>query len=593
MPHPELEPREPMNTNYSTTPAGVGKAPSSAPNNLKYVFDLAKSVLFDVEVYPPGRWCCGFQSADGRYTCVDGDKALLATVLDKIHRAGRTLIGYNSGGYDLPVLRAILAGLDPLPISQACVGHTGRGLPLELRDIAITWPTIKADHVDLAARTMDSGRFPALKKIAANLGVRHLQELPFEPDQELTDAEWQEVLLYNRKDLEATATALDHFAPELTAIAALSQRYNLDLRSVHQAGIASQILCSAYRDRYRCKPVQALPGEVRYTPPSAVRRPQNPIAAAWFDRVTTEAFPLVVPKGGEYPKPVVPEPSAPIAIGGSKLNVGAGGTHSADRPALHRTTDASVIYETDVASFYPALMARFGFFPRALGDVGLEEYREILAKRLAIKEQAAAATDPAEAKRLKVQADGLKIVLNSTFGQFGNPYRSNPLYDPEALLAVTLTGQLLLLDLVERLDRAGAEILSVNTDGLYFRVRRDSDAWRGALSDWQEDTGMVLETTEVRDLLVEATNHYCVRYQGGKTKRRGTLGGDVSWKNVPNSLIVADAVVAALLDGVLPEHSVRRCVDPTKFLSITRRDSGKVGVLVNDATGEETPLPRL
>ena len=60
MPHPELKHREPMNTNYSTTPAGDGKAPSSAPNNLKYVFDPAKSVIFDVEVYPPGRWCCGF-----------------------------------------------------------------------------------------------------------------------------------------------------------------------------------------------------------------------------------------------------------------------------------------------------------------------------------------------------------------------------------------------------------------------------------------------------------------------------------------------------------------------------------------------------
>src|SRR5512135_2442027 len=99
MPHPELEPREPMNTNYSTTPAGVGKAPSSAPNNLKYVFDLAKSALFDVEVYPPGRWCCGFLAPDGKHWCVDGDRDLLAEILDKIAIGGRTLVGYNSAGY--------------------------------------------------------------------------------------------------------------------------------------------------------------------------------------------------------------------------------------------------------------------------------------------------------------------------------------------------------------------------------------------------------------------------------------------------------------------------------------------------------------
>ena len=116
------------------------------------------------------------------------------------------------------------------------------------------------------------------------------------------------------------------------------------------------------------------------------------------------------------------------------------------------------------------MMARFDIFPRALGDAGLREYREILAERLAIKAKVAAATDPEEAKRLKAQADGLKIVLNSVFGQFGNPYST--LCDPEAFLAVTLSGQLLLLDLIERLDMAGAEILSVNTDGLYFKVRR-------------------------------------------------------------------------------------------------------------------------
>ncbi|HMB02346.1 MAG TPA: hypothetical protein VKP69_01235, partial [Isosphaeraceae bacterium] len=182
-------------------------------------------------------------------------------------------------------------------------------------------------------------------------------------------------------------------------------------------------------------------------------------------------------------------------------------------------------------------------------------------------------------------------MLNSSFGQLGNPYST--LYDPGSFLAVTLSGQLLLIDLVERLVEIGVEVLSVNTDGLYFKVQRDDDGWCGVLSDWQEDSGMVLETSPVEALLIEATNNYCVRYQGGCVKRRGTLGGDISWRNVPNATIVADAVVAALLHGVLPESTVRRCTDITKFVSITRRDRAKVGYLVNDATGTETGLPRL
>ena len=69
------------------------------------------------------------------------------------------------------------------------------------------------------------------------------------------------------------------------------------------------------------------------------------------------------------------------------------------------------------ASFYPSMMSQFGIFPCSLGDAGLEEFREILAERLEIKERSAAESNPAISKRLKIQADGLKIVLNSTFGQ--------------------------------------------------------------------------------------------------------------------------------------------------------------------------------
>ena len=271
--------------------------------------------------------------------------------------------------------------------------------------------------------------------------------------------------------------------------------------------------------------------------------------------------------------------------------MGSGGLHSSDQPALHRSDTEWEIYEADVASYYPSMMARFGIFPRSLGECGLEQFKEVLAERLDVKERAGTATDPAIQKRLKVQAHGLKIVLNSTFGQFGNPY--SVLYDPTAFLAVTLTGQLMLIDLLERLDSAGAEILSVNTDGLYFKVRRDEEAWCKTLESWEVDSGMVLETTPVDALVIEATNHYAIMYADGRVKRRGNLSDVVDWKHVPKHQIVSDAVVAALFDGILPETTIRRCVDPAKFVSITRRDSSKVGVLVNDATGAETPLPRL
>ena len=39
--------------------------------------------------------------------------------------------------------------------------------------------------------------------------------------------------------------------------------------------------------------------------------------------------------------------------------------------------------------------------------------------------------------------------------------------------------------------------------------------------------------------------------------------------------------------------TVRACVDPSKFVYVTRRERAKAGFLIDEATGTETPLPRL
>ena len=591
-----------MDTFDLTTPPGRGQG-DCAPTISKYVFDPARIVIFDTEVFP-GRWCVGFLHPDGNRRCIDGDRAQLAEVLDRVAADGMALVGYNIDGYDIPVLRAILANTDPYPVSHALVHHDGPGQPESVRALIGGWPRVEADHVDLAARTQSGGRFPGLKTIAANLNCPHLEELPYDPESLLSDAEWGEVRQYNRRDLEATKAALAHFTPELAALTALSNRYDLDLRNVHPAAVAQRVLCAAYRAKHGSDPTKIPPpASVRYSPPklsgsgsgSPVRRPQTPSAGAWFDRLCGEEFPLVVPQGKRHPVPLLPEPDGPIVIGGVTLTVGSGGLHSCDRPALHRYGEHQ-LYEADVQSYYPSMMAQFGIFPRALGEVGLEQYREILTERIEIKERAGRAADPEEARRLKVQAHGLKIVLNSLFGQTGNPYST--LYDPTAFMAVVLTGQLLLIDLIERLAAAGAEVLSANTDGVYFRVAGDNDRWTGVIDEWESDTQMVLETIPVEALAIESTNNYATQQFPvtpplGAARRRGTLSDTVAWNRVPNGMVIADAVCAALFDGTLPEVTVRACVDPSKFAYITRRDRGKDGVLIDEESGEETPIPRL
>ena len=354
-----------MNTEHFTTPSRRGQG-LPAPNNSKYAFDPARIVIFDAEVFPGPRWCVGFLNPDGTRHLVDGSRVQLAEALDGIAAAGFTLIGYNSNSYDIPILRAVLGNEDPYPVSHTLVHHDGPGLPPELRDRAERWPVIRVDHIDLSARTRQAGHFPSLKSVGANLGCPQIEELPYPPDRELTAAEWEEVKAYNRGDLDLTRAAISHFGPELEALAALSNRYGLDLRSTHPAGIASAILCAAYRAKHGRDPIRvAPPAAVCYRPPGCVRRPRNPIAAEWFDRLCGEEFPM----GGETPKPTIPEPDGLIIVGGVTLTVGSGGLHSVDHPALYRYGEWQ-IYEADVRSYYPNIMAQFGIFPLRPRDDG-------------------------------------------------------------------------------------------------------------------------------------------------------------------------------------------------------------------------------
>src|SRR5262249_33504928 len=162
-------------------------------------------------------------------------------------------------------------------------------------------------------------------------------------------------------------------------------------------------------------------------------------------------------------------------------------------------------------------------------------------------------------------------------------------FDFEAMLAVTITGQLMLVDLVERLGEAGARALSVNTDGLGFKARRGDDRWRGAVAAWGAHTGGAAELDHLPPFVMIGTNHSRALHRSGRVRRQGGgLRGELGPANMPNELVVGDAVAAALLRDAPPERTIRDCTDPVRFAHVTTR-SGAVAeaTLVDRADGSE------
>ncbi|MBV8232950.1 MAG: hypothetical protein JO329_23465 [Planctomycetaceae bacterium] len=578
-----------------------------------FSFDLSRCVVFDFEVYP-NHWCCGFYTvtpAGEAWHRVVEDRLALEQMLERLARRNAILVGYNCGvydesrrrynrgAYDGPLAEAILAGLDPYEASRSLIEEkappgrvTLRGLPCDL--------------IDVAERTRSHGRIAGLKRVVAYLGRPKLRELPFPPNRVLSEEEWDEVGRYNRVDLENTWAVLEHFTPELGALAALSQDRGLDLRSTPTSQVGETVFEAEYlRERGRRPLRPETPPEAVYRPVAGVRRPKTVPGGEWFDRVADVPLPLV--RKGE--KATILVPSATFTVDDVTLTVAGGGIHSdhkegreeKKRPRrsrkhqVHYATGKYRLLDIDVASYYPTLMHTKGIWPASYGECGKPLYKEILERRLEVKRRAKTAADPAEAKRLALVATGLKLALNSTFGKTGE--QNSSLYDPNAFLGVTLSGQLMLLDLVERLTAAGVRVLMVNTDGLMVKVRRSRDAGKRLariLRDWQRDTGMELEVEPLKRFVLLAANNYATLNAKGKIKRGGALlKGDFSPKLVPNALVIADAVAAALLLDVPPEATIAACTDLARFCRVTTSGSKTVLVEMVDDAGNVAPVPKV
>lgn len=191
----------------------------------------------------------------------------------------------------------------------------------------------------------------------------------------------------------------------------------------------------------------------------------------------------------------------------------------------------------------------------------------------------------AERNRLTNEAESKKIQLNGVFGKLGSVY--SILFSPDLMIQVTLTGQLAILMLIERLTLAGFEVVSANTDGIITKVDR-SNRWlfQAIFFDWELETGYTTEETEYISVHSQSVNSYLAFYKDKtgkvKAKRKGAafaasgpgLDGAAGLKKNPDMDICTDAVIDFITKGVPIEDTIRWTFDMRKFVSVRRVTGG-------------------
>ena len=132
---------------------------------------------------------------------------------------------------------------------------------------------------------------------------------------------------------------------------------------------------------------------------------------------------------------------------------------------------AENVWHCDVASLYPSVMLSFGLTPKqdALA-IFPEMLRDLRTFRLAAKAlQRETASDPARARE-NAEAGALqntfKLIINAFYGYLG--FSQAHFADFDAAEAITAKGRELLTAMVEWLRGAGAQVIEIDTDGIYF-----------------------------------------------------------------------------------------------------------------------------
>src|SRR4051812_18916974 len=135
--------------------------------------------------------------------------------------------------------------------------------------------------------------------------------------------------------------------------------------------------------------------------------------------------------------------------------------------AIFFTGVARNVWHCDIASLYPSIMLQFDCWP---ATDQLQIFRHLLTDlrtfRLEAKASMRAAKDRAQQQYFHALQNTFKILINSFYGYLG--FAQGHFADFDAAARVTQIGRELLQKMIDWLTARGAQVIEVDTDGIYF-----------------------------------------------------------------------------------------------------------------------------
>lgn len=246
-----------------------------------------------------------------------------------------------------------------------------------------------------------------------------------------------------------------------------------------------------------------------------------------------------------------------VHICNTDVNLAAGGAHS----ECNKYHCAKALY-ADISGYYNLVMMNFDLLPRTLDEEGKQKYKFMYHEQLRLKK-----IDPHKRKIYKT-------ICLAVFGAMNNEHTD--FYDPQKALLVTSSGEMFMMDLLEKLDGLGTAF-NVNTDGIMFEPFdwKDEEKIKGIIQEWVDRNGFAVKTGVITDYHGRDVNCYIMREPDGELcfKGEAVKNYDISdsafasgaFFNCKEPPIIAKGIVAAFMDGILPEEFVQQNMNNMKL----------------------------
>lgn len=432
-------------------------------------------------------------------------------------------IGYNNRRYDQYIMKAILLDMNPKKVSDYIIADNCPGW-----QYSSLFRKIQMINFDTMLR-MDTG----LKTLEAFMG-NNIKEtsVPFDIKRKLTTDEINQTIFYCRHDVEQTIEVFLARKAEFDAAMGLVKIFGLPLSFMGKTGAqrVAKILGGKglkFDDEFEFPIVPTL----RLRKYRAVKD--------WYRD----------PENHDYKK------KQKVMIAGVEHTLAWGGLHG----AIKKYYGEGIYLMADVTAYYPSLQMRYKFGYRNMAHP--ENFEKIHGENLRMK-----ATGNKKARL------PYKIADNAISGQLKDKF--SPLYDPRENNAICVNGQLLLVDLIEKIEPY-CQLIQSNTDGILLKLRsmKDYDLLDDLVWEWEERTGMKMEFDIYTKVFQKDVNNYLLVGADGKTKTKGAYTKGLS--SVDNDLpIINKALVDYMTNGTPVETTIEDCDELIMFQKVVKL-SGK------------------